>query len=40
MTEAEIGPGEFFPVVGVGPHPMPLPIGGQYDSEFLLNGDR
>ena len=40
MTEAEIGPGEFFPVVGVGPHPEPLPVGDQYDSELLLNGDR
>ena len=40
MTTAEIGPGEFFPVVGVGPHPLPLPVGDQYDPELLLNGDR
>ncbi len=40
MTKAEIGPGEFFPVIGVGPHPLPLPIGDQYDPELLLNGDR
>lgn len=26
-TPAEIGPGEFFPVVGVGPHPEPWPTG-------------
>ena len=40
MTEATIGPGEFYPVVGVGPHPEPWPIGEQYDPELLLNGDR
>jgi len=40
MTKAEIGPGEFFPVIGVGPHPLPLPTGSQYDPELLLNGDR
>jgi tRNA G18 (ribose-2'-O)-methylase SpoU len=39
-TPAEIGAGEFFPVVGVGPHPEPLPIGEQYDPELLANGDR
>ena len=39
-TPAEIGPGEFFPVVGVGPHPDPLPVGEQYDPELLANGDR
>ncbi len=39
-TPAEIGPGEFFPVVGVGPHPLPLPEGDQYDPELLANGDR
>ncbi len=37
---AEIGPGEFFPVVGVGPHPLPWPMGEQYDPELLENGDR
>lgn len=36
----EIGPGEFFPVVGVGPHALPWPIGDQYDPELLENGDR
>ena len=39
-TPAEIGPGEFFPVVGVGPHPEPWPTGDQYDPELLANGDR
>jgi tRNA G18 (ribose-2'-O)-methylase SpoU len=39
-TPAEIGPGEFFPVVGVGPHPQPWPTGEQYDPELLANGDR
>ena len=37
---AEIGPGEFFPVVGVGPHSFPWPEGDQYDPELLENGDR
>ena len=37
---AEIGPGEFFPVVGVGPHELPWPTGDQYDPELLENGDR
>lgn len=40
MTKPEIGPGEFYPVVGVGPHPKPWPIGEQYDPELLENGDR
>lgn len=42
MTQppAEIGPGEFYPVVGVGPHPKPWPTGEQYDPELLENGDR
>ena len=39
-TPASIGPGEFFPVVGVGPHDKPWPEGDQYDPELLLNGDR
>ncbi len=39
-TPAAIGPGEFFPVIGVGPHEYPWPEGNQYDSELLLNGDR
>ena len=40
LPPAEIGPGEFYPVVGVGPHPKPWPSGDQYDSELLENGDR
>jgi tRNA G18 (ribose-2'-O)-methylase SpoU len=39
-TPAEIGPGEFYPVVGVGPHPKPWPVGDQYDPDLLENGDR
>ena len=39
-TPANIGPGEFFPVVGVGPHEKPWPAGDQFDPELLLNGDR
>lgn len=37
---AEIGPGEFFPVVGVGPHEKPWPIDDRLDPEMLENGDR
>ncbi|CAB4582499.1 MAG: rRNA methyltransferase [Actinobacteria bacterium] len=42
MTDdrGELGPGEFYPVVGVGPHPKPWPVGEQYDAELLENGDR
>jgi tRNA G18 (ribose-2'-O)-methylase SpoU len=40
LPPAEIGPGEFYPVVGVGPHPKPWPIGEQFDPELLENGDR
>ena len=39
-TPATIGPGEFFPVVGVGPHPLPHPTEAHFDPELLLNGDR
>lgn len=39
-TPATIGPGEFFPVVGVGPHPEPHPTEPHFDPELLLNGDR
>ena len=39
-SPAVIGPGEFFPVVGVGPHEKPWPTGPQYDHELLENGDR
>ncbi len=37
---AEIGPGEFFPVVGVGPHAGPWPTEEQFDPELLEVGDR
>ena len=37
MTNAEIGPGEFYPVVGVGPHPKPWPIEEHFDKELLEN---
>ena len=37
---AVLGPGEFYPVVGVGPHPEPWPTGPQYDAELLALGDR
>lgn len=40
MTKPEIGPGEFYPLVGVGPHPKPWPTGDQYDPELLSEGDR
>ena len=40
MTNAEIVPGEFYPVVGVGPHPKPWPTDSHFDSELLENGDR
>jgi tRNA G18 (ribose-2'-O)-methylase SpoU len=37
---AEIGPGEFFPVIGVGPHQKPWPEDERLDPELLENGDR
>ena len=37
---AEIGPGEFFPVVGVGPHAQRWPGGEEFDPELRSNGDR
>ena len=40
LPPATIGPGEFFPVVGVGPHPKPWPVGENFDLELLENGDR
>lgn len=40
LPEADRGPGEFYPVVGVGPHPEPWPTGPQYDPELLRDGDR
>ena len=38
--KSEVGPGEFFPVVGVGPHPLPWPVDDRLDPELLENGDR
>ena len=40
LPPATIGPGEFFPVVGVGPHPEPFPSDAHFDPELLANGDR
>ena len=40
MSEPEIGPGEFYPVIGVGPHPKPWPEDSRLDPELLANGDR
>ncbi len=40
IGHAEIGPGEFFPVVGVGPYEGPWPTGKEFDPELLENGDR
>lgn len=40
MVEPEIGPGEFYPVVGVGPHPLPWPNDPRLDQELLATGDR
>jgi tRNA G18 (ribose-2'-O)-methylase SpoU len=39
-VKSEIGPGEFFPVVGVGPHPLPWPADDRLDPELLEIGDR
>ena len=36
----EPGAGEFYPFVGVGPHPKPWPVGNHYDPELLENGDK
>jgi tRNA G18 (ribose-2'-O)-methylase SpoU len=35
-----IGPGEFFPVIGVGPHELPWPQDERLDLELLENGDK
>jgi hypothetical protein len=44
MTEVpdrgDLGPGEFYPVVGVGPHPLPWPTEAHFDKELLELGDR
>ena len=34
------GAGEFYPFIGVGPHPNPWPVGEQFDPELLENGDQ
>ena len=34
------GAGEFYPFIGVGPHPKPWPVGEQFDLELLENGDQ
>jgi hypothetical protein len=36
----DLGPGEFYPVVGVGPHPRPWPTESHFDPELLELGDR
>ena len=35
-----MGPGEFYQVVGVGPHSKPWPSDARFDPELLENGDR
>ena len=40
LAEEERGPGEFYPTVGVGPHPLPWPEGDCYDPDLLRDGDR
>ena len=37
---SDIGPGEFFPVVGVGPHAEPWPTDERLDVELQEKGDR
>ena len=40
MSESTVGPGEFYQVVGVGPHSKPWPTDVRLDRELLENGDR
>ncbi|MBU6279598.1 MAG: RNA methyltransferase [Actinomycetales bacterium] len=43
MGEPDANPtdaGEFYPPVGVGPHPQPWPQGDHWDPELLARGDR
>ena len=40
LPEDERGPGEFYPVVGVGPHPEPWPDDPRLDPDLLGGGDR
>lgn len=39
MFQPSREPGEFYPSIGVGPHPEPWPIGEQFDAELLKTGD-
>jgi len=39
-VKSEIGPGEFFPVVGVGPHTLPWQADDRLDPELLEIGDK
>jgi tRNA G18 (ribose-2'-O)-methylase SpoU len=36
----DVGPGEFYAAVGVGPHPLPWPADPRLDPELLAKGDR
>lgn len=36
----EPGAGEFYPFIGVGPHPKPWPVGPEFDQELLEHGDQ
>jgi tRNA G18 (ribose-2'-O)-methylase SpoU len=40
MTQSSVGPGEFYQVVGVGPHSKPWPTDNHFDLELLEQGDR
>lgn len=40
MGKVEIGPGEFYPVVGVGPMPQPWPTADHFDPDLMSTGDR
>ena len=40
MTQSSVGPGEFYQVVGVGPHSKPWPTDNHFDPEILEHGDR
>lgn len=40
MTKSTVGPGEFYQVVGVGPHSKPWPTDNHFDPDLLENGDR
>ncbi len=36
----DVGPGEFYAAIGVGPHPLPWPENPRFDSDLLATGDR